>query len=235
MSALRFPFARGDASGAAGTSGGSFSGFDYIVSAIAENGYVVLDEALPPALTEKLFVYFTSLDRDSFREAGIGRDEDYRLNQFQRRDRIYWLRSDTAELQGYFAWVEQLRQCINRRLFLGLFDYECHYACYPEGGFYKKHVDAFRGRSNRRLSTILYLNPQWRPDDGGELALYREGDEQAFLQVLPEFGRMVIFLSEDFPHEVLKARRSRFSLTGWYRVNGTTNDVLDPPVMMIEG
>ena len=125
--------------------------------------------------------------------------------------------------------MEQLRLRLNRELFLGLFDYECHYAHYPKGAFYKKHVDAFKGESNRRLSTILYLNPQWQPQDGGELVIYDVDGTTELATVLPVFGSMVIFLSEEFPHEVLTARRSRYSLTGWFRVNATNSVNLDPP------
>lgn len=45
----------------------------------------------------------------------------------------------------------------------------------------------------------------------------------------PTFGTMVIFLSNEFPHEVLPPRCSRYSLTGWFRLNATTAVNLDPP------
>ncbi|MCW8195478.1 2OG-Fe(II) oxygenase [Proteobacteria bacterium 005FR1] len=214
-----------------GPSGGDSNIFEHIIEQIHDHGYVVLDGALADNLLNGLFLHFTTLDREAFKQAGIGRQQDFHLNDFTRRDQIHWLSPGAVEVQGYFDWIEQLRLYINRNLFLGLFDYECHYAHYPEGGFYKKHVDAFRGTSNRRLSTILYLNPQWQPGDGGELAMYRERENDPFLRIAPQYGRMVIFLSEVFPHEVLRANRARFSLTGWYRVNGSTAEVLDPPLI----
>jgi SM-20-related protein len=214
-----------------GPSDGDSDIFEHIVEQIHTQGFVVLDAALPDSLLDQLFIYFSTLDRGAFKKAGIGRQDDFQLNEFTRRDQIHWLSPGAPEVQGYFDWMEELRLCINRNLYLGLFDYECHYAHYPEGGFYRKHVDAFRGKSNRRLSTILYLNPHWQPGDGGELAMYRESEDAPFLTVAPQYGRMVIFLSEVFPHEVLRANRARFSLTGWYRINATTNEVLDPPLV----
>lgn len=214
-----------------GPSGGDSDVFEYIVDRIHAQGYLVLDDALPHQLSHQLFLHFTRLNREGFKQAGVGRQQDYKLNNFTRRDRIHWLNPGAPEVRGYFDWVEELRLCINRNLFLGLFDYECHYAYYAEGDFYRKHVDAFRGQSNRRLSTILYLNPQWQQGDGGELAMYAEGEEAPFLTIAPQFGRLVIFLSEIFPHEVLRANRARFSLTGWYRINATTEEVLDPPLI----
>jgi SM-20-related protein len=118
---------------------------------------------------------------------------------------------------------------LNSELFLGLFDYECHYAVYPEGSFYRKHVDAFKGRASRVLTTVLYLNPNWQPEYGGELLMYGEDDEVPFIKVSPAWGTMVMFLSEHFPHEVLPARATRYSLTGWFRVNANLGDNLDPP------
>lgn len=200
-----------------GPSDGGSDVFEYIAGEIGSKGYVVLDSPLPQDLLDQLFLEFTALDREAFKQAGVGRQQAHRLNDFLRRDHVYWLDSNLPQLQGYFDWMEQLRLCINRNLFLGLFDYECHYAYYPEGAFYKKHVDAFKGQSNRRLSTVLYLNPQWQQGDGGELALYREDTSTPFLTVSPRYGGMVVFLSEKFPHEVLRANCGRFSLTGWHR------------------
>ena len=74
------------------------------------------------------------------------------------------------------------------------------------GAFYKKHLDAFKGTNSRILSTVLYLNPGWLAGDGGELVLYHPVSDEVLEVVTPDFGKMVIFLSEEFPHEVLPAQ-----------------------------
>lgn len=204
--------------------------FQTIAHDLANQGYVVLDHPLPDHVLQSLLQRVTQLSWQEFKPAGIGRQDNYRLSANTRRDRIHWLSGPDEDTAAYFEWIEALRLAVNRELFLGLFDYECHFAWYPPGGYYKKHVDAFRGESNRRLSTILYLNANWLPGDGGELAMYQEEAENPFLVIQPEFGRMVIFLSEEFPHEVLEAHKPRFSLSGWYRVNGSTSNVPDPPL-----
>jgi SM-20-related protein len=126
-------------------------------------------------------------------------------------------------------WVEQLRVYLNRRLFLGLFSYEGHFAHYEPGAFYKRHVDAFRGESNRVLTTVFYLNWGWQAEDGGELLLYEENQTEAFARVIPRMGKLAVFLSEEFPHEVLPAKRDRYSIAGWYRVNSSSAERADPP------
>lgn len=203
--------------------------FTFIINALHKDGYIILNEAFPVAQLQALFLDIKDTDSDQFHDAGIGREQAHQLNQFVRRDRIFWLPQDHRPAQFYLGWIEQLRQCLNRELFLGLFDYECHYAHYRQGAFYKRHFDAFKGSSNRRLTTILYLNPAWQPQDGGELLLYANDNETLLETVLPGFGTMVIFLSEEFPHEVLPTNCSRYSLTGWFRINGSNSVNLDPP------
>jgi len=116
---------------------------------------------------------------------------------------------------------------MNQRLFLGLFDYESHYAHYPSGAFYKRHVDAFKGQSNRVLTTVMYLNPFWQTQDGGQLQIYDINDDNLITSVEPEMGTFVVFLSEQFPHEVLPSKRDRYSIAGWFRIQ----DPLQAPMI----
>jgi SM-20-related protein len=196
--------------------------FDYIAQALESPGYIVLPDVFPAALITDLLQHVRSLDESRLHPAGIGRDTAHQVNQLIRSDKILWLDEPVypSEL-AFLDWIEQLRLVLNRRLFLGLFDYECHYAYYPPGAFYKKHRDAFHGRSSRIVSTVLYLNPQWHEQDGGELLLYEEDKNDAIpvVRVLPHGGSLVLFLSEQFPHEVTPVRQPRYSIAGWFRVN----------------
>lgn len=203
--------------------------FRRIATALRKDGYIILDRIFATDMLQILFLDIKATGSSKFHAAGIGRDQRHQLNRFVRRDRISWLQAGHPPAQTYFQWTENLRKWLNKTLFLGLFDYESHYAHYPAGAFYKKHVDAFHGQSNRRLTTILYLNPDWQQHDGGELVMYNPESLEIIETILPVFGRMVLFLSEEFPHEVLPANRSRYSLTGWFRVNNTDGINLDPP------
>jgi SM-20-related protein len=114
--------------------------------------------------------------------------------------------------------MESLRQALNRDLFLGLEDFESHFALYPPGAFYVRHLDRFRDNDRRTVSTVLYLNEGWLPQHGGQLRMYlKDGVEH---DVQPVGGSLVVFLSGDVPHEVLPASRERLSLTGWFRRRG---------------
>ncbi|MBR9856679.1 MAG: proline hydroxylase [Gammaproteobacteria bacterium] len=151
--------------------------------------------------------------------AAIGRARLQQTNEQIRTDKTRWLEGDTPIQRGYQAQMADLQLQLNRQLFMGLKDYECHYALYQTGDFYKKHLDAFRGRGNRRLTTVLYLNDDWQAGDGGELLVYAARGKTVTHRVLPQAGTLVCFLSEDFPHEVLPARRDRLSIAGWFRID----------------
>ncbi|WP_230969138.1 2OG-Fe(II) oxygenase [Nitrogeniibacter aestuarii] len=203
--------------------------FRRIAEALTRDGYALVPDAIDLNLLQALRARIEHLGADDFVPAGIGRAQEQMKNEFVRRDEIHWLeRSDPTEAQ-WLAWVDALRDYLNRRLFLGLFSYEAHFAHYAPGAFYKRHVDAFRGEANRILSTVLYLNDGWQHADGGQLVLYPENGLEPLAKVDPVMGTLAVFLSEEFPHEVLPAARHRFSIAGWCRVNTSTADRVDPP------
>lgn len=190
----------------------------------------MIDRALPPALVDALFVRVCGLPDAALTPAGIGREGEHQVNRFVRGDQTRWLEPGQPVAAALLGWMERLRLGINRRLYLGLFDYEAHYARYAPGAFYRRHLDAFAGGgTNRVLSTVLYLNPAWGADDGGEMLLYADDGREVLERLAPVYGRLAVFLSERFPHEVLPTRRTRYSVAGWFRVNGSLGGQVDPP------
>ncbi|MAA62167.1 MAG: proline hydroxylase [Idiomarina sp.] len=188
----------------------------------------MIDDFLQPRRSQALYQYALQLPAQYWNLAGIGRQQNQTINTMVRNDRIYWLTSEEPRHKDYLSIMDELRHEFNRELFLGLFDYECHLAHYPKGAFYKKHLDAFKGRSNRVLTTVFYLNPEWQETDGGQLVIY--GDKGQVLEtVLPKQGRLVVFLSDRFVHEVQRSERDRFSITGWFRINASISGIIDPP------
>lgn len=200
--------------------------YDTIALDLAGQGWSVTPHFLPPAqiaaLAEELH---NRWDDGAFRAAGIGVGETLRVRPEVRNDRVHWLEEtpQTAAEAPYFAALEGLRLAINRQMFLGLFSFEGHMTLYPPGSFYRKHLDQFQGVAYRKISAILYLNPDWQTHDGGQLRIYLDapgdaGAEGEYLDVLPQGGTLVTFLSDRFHHEVLPTARERMSITGWYKV-----------------
>ncbi len=202
---------------------------DLVCHDLSERGFSVqpscLDLNLISALQEQVF----ALPHEEFNAAGVGRQKNFMRNDFIRSDEVCWIVGDTQAGAAWLQWTESLRLAINQRLFMGLFSFESHYARYRPGARYKRHLDAFRGSSNRVLSIVAYLNNDWLQQDGGELVLYRDQKDRVGLKVTPLAGTVVLFLSEIFPHEVLPASRDRYSVAGWYRINASSAAQLDPP------
>jgi SM-20-related protein len=159
-------------------------------------------------------------ERSELRPARVGTGATLRTDAALRGDEIAWLADSdpSAPVRVLRSRLEQLRGAINGRLFLGLFDLELHLTRYPPGTRYGRHLDRHAGSAERLVSSILYLNFDWQPDDGGELRLYLPADSgETHVDIAPRAGALVTFLSGDFAHEVLPARRPRLSVTGWFR------------------
>lgn len=188
-----------------------------VADELAEHGWAVVDQFLPTSEVQALAEDAREqLRSGKFRPAGVGARERHAVRQDVRRDSVLWLEPPgvCAAQQAVLARFEGLRAALNRELQLGLFDFECHYACYPPGTFYRRHLDRFAGDDRRTLSCVLYLNADWGENDGGELRLHLDNGSQ---DVVPLGGRLVAFLSQRFEHEVRPARRERLSLAGWFR------------------
>ena len=189
-----------------------------LIASIASHGLGVVDKWLSGQELQDISRAFDQWIKDKqFTPAKIGKAETQLLNSEIRGDEIWWFDplDPPPELSAILKRIDELRVQINRELFLGLKDWEAHLAIYPSGAFYKKHVDRHRDFSHRKLSLIIYLNEDWSPDLGGELVIYDKVDVEK-MRLNPIGGRLVVFLSEDFPHEVLPAKRERKSLTGWF-------------------
>ena len=158
--------------------------------------------------------------QQEFHAARIGSGDRLQTHAAIRGDSIAWI--DPSALSGaqtaYTALLEQLRLALNRVLFLGAFDLELHFAHYPIGAYYSKHLDRHARTQTRVVSCILYLNQDWNIEDGGQLRLYfPPGNAKPYVDISPHGGTLVTFLSGDFYHEVLPTQQPRLSITGWMR------------------
>jgi len=194
-----------------------------VVEQLADDGIAVVDDLLPQG--EIAALRAEGLKRDAaglLVAAGTGRGAARNVQVDIRGDRIGWLdeRDATPPERILLAVLEALRMAVNRELTLGLWRYEGHYALYPPGARYARHVDRFRDDDARELSVILYLNRDWHADEGGALRIGRRSGRAR--DVLPTGGTLVAFLAAEFEHEVLPATRSRLAISGWFRTREAT-------------
>ena len=195
---------------------------DHISQEIYSNSYVVVDNFVDESFRKALLKEQTDLlNQGQFKKAAVGKGDLKQVRAEIRSDEVLWMDPTAlSSLQAIF-WekIEELRQVLNRRCFLGLKSFEGHFARYPIGSFYKRHVDQFHAVPHRVVTVILYLNESWTEADGGQLRMYfpQEDGSERLEDVLPVGGRLVVFLSEEIPHEVMPTQKERMSITGWLR------------------
>ena len=189
--------------------------FNQIADDLAESGYAVSEGFLTSQEIDSIL----RLDEFEegllhFRKAGIGKQQEKQINESIRGDFIQWIDKVNASqpIKVYLDMVQSLIATLNQSLFLSLKDYEVHMTIYPAGSFYKRHLDQFKADDHRKLSIILYLNINWKKEQGGQLRMHLPSGSK---DIFPEAGRLVCFRSDTIEHEVLPASRDRLSLTGW--------------------
>jgi SM-20-related protein len=154
--------------------------------------------------------------RGDFDAARIGGAPSLQRREDIRGDSTCWITPPLwAAEQSLLEELERLRLQLNRESLLGLFELELHYAWYPPGTGYERHVDQPQGRMQRLVSLVLYLNEDWTPEAGGELRLFDAADGHR--DIAPVAGRLVCFLTPGREHAVLPTQRDRLSVSGWFR------------------
>ena len=189
--------------------------FRTAADALAGDGWCVLTELLTPAQTRALADECTALY--AARRLAPARVGATHTATELRGDHTQWFDPATTSppQRAFVARLDALRTALNRELMLGLVKCESHYAVYPPGARYARHLDRLRDSDARVVSAVFYLNEGWREADGGALRLYL--DDGSHRDILPHAGTLLLFLSARFEHEVLPARRERLSIACWMR------------------
>lgn len=185
-----------------------------IILSLVERGWYTSESFFGPQLCTSLMEELHTLP---LKESKIGKGNSEQFSPEIRNDSLYWLDENSGSLaqQEYLKEVNRLMLMLNRELFLGLKQFEGHFAKYTPNGFYKKHLDQFKGNKERLVTVINYLNT---PQSGGELRIYsRENPDIIEADVTPKMGRLVCFMSDQIYHEVLPTTSERYSITGWLR------------------
>jgi SM-20-related protein len=189
----------------------------HLADDLVEHGWSQQNIFLPAQLTLELAAECHLLAAGgALHAARVGRGTAQTIRTDIRGDQILWLKAgQSAACDRYLHIMENLRIALNRTLYLGLAEYESHFALYAPGASYQPHLDRFRDDDCRTVSVVIYLNHGWLPEQGGALRLHPQGERTQ--DIAPLGSRLVLFLSADMLHEVLPATRERLSLAGWFR------------------
>ncbi len=184
----------------------------HLIDSLASHGFYVWDDFLDKPHIQSIKESMP----DNLQDARIGRRNTLQGNKGVRGDLTLWLDPEMSDpIAQYMAKMEEIRQQLNNECYLGLRDFETHFCRYPNGSFYKKHIDNAREQNRRKITTVLYMNESWELGDGGELVMY-DGKDNELFKLEPLSGRMIFFMSEEFPHEVLPTEKARESIAGWF-------------------
>jgi len=197
--------------------------YETIINDLSNQKYSISDNFFSIEETEELRNYVINQNiNDGFHQAAIGNSQNEQVVKSVRGDKIKWIdeanKNEVEEV--FFAKVNDFITYLNQTCYMGIEESEFHYAMYPDGTFYQRHVDAFKNDDRRTLSMVFYLNEEdWQNDFGGQLTLYLENENgvEKELEVLPVAGRMAIFDSKTIPHEVKLVKQRRYSITGWLK------------------
>lgn len=192
--------------------------YEKVIEDLLDQQYSVVDDFFSSDEVEALrAILLAKYEEDEFKKSAIGNQFNENIIKTIRGDYISWI--DEKYLQRaeeiFFSKINHFTDYLNRTCFLGIQDHEFHYALYPKGTFYKRHLDTFQNDDSRKLSIVCYLNEEdWQPHYGGELVLYKEEGD---ISIYPLKGRVVIFESQIIEHEVKPVEQKRLSITGWLK------------------
>ncbi|KGP63006.1 hypothetical protein EP47_12825 [Legionella norrlandica] len=196
--------------------------YELIAQDICTQGYHIIDSFLEADHYHSLCDIAQIINqKDLFRSAKIGQNEQSQQNNTIRTDKIYWIDEDSPypSLQAYLQKLINLGNMLNQMVYLGLAEFETHFAIYQPGTFYKKHVDQFTNTKTRKISCVYYLNKTWQKKFGGELLLYNLKDE--LLLNIPPIGNRLVCFNSELPHEVSLTYQTRFSIAGWMKTRAS--------------
>jgi SM-20-related protein len=199
--------------------------YEKVIDDLMEQKYSIVDDFFTAGEVQGLRkALLLKYEEDQFKKSAIGNQSGEQVIAAVRGDFILWLDEQNAEgaERVFFNKIQDFAHYLNRTCFMGIVKQEFHYALYPEGTFYKRHLDTFQNDNSRKLSIVCYLNDEdWKPEYGGELTIYtNENGAEKAINIYPVKGRVVVFESQVLEHEVKPVKRDRLSITGWLKTRG---------------
>ena len=193
--------------------------FEALIQGLIDNEYGCCNDFIMPDTVSGLSTNIQKLsESDGLKPSGFGNKQDFKKDTGIRGDKINWIEGQSPnpfEIT-YLNKIEKFILYLNKTCFTAIKSFESHYSSYEKSSFYKRHVDQFKNEKGRKYSIVLYLNEDWKKEDGGLLSLYPKAGEQ--INISPLGGRMVLFRSDEMEHEVYPSfTRERNSIAGWLK------------------
>ena len=193
--------------------------FEELIQGLIDDQYGCCNDFILPSTVTGLSANIQSLMQlGKMKSSGVGNKIDFHEDKAIRGDKINWIedqRTNPFEVI-YLKKIAMFIKYLNKTCYTSIKGFESHYADYETASFYKRHVDQFKNENGRKYSIVLYLNEDWKVEDGGMLSLYPINRAQ--VDISPLGGRMVFFKSDEMEHEVHASfTRNRRSIAGWLK------------------
>ncbi|KAK5828354.1 hypothetical protein F5H01DRAFT_1642 [Linnemannia elongata] len=198
-------------------------------------GYTVLNNVLPLSTIQSVRQWATEMFKTGKMDKASGKhneeDDPFREGN-ARGDYTIWVSPGSKflevspELKECVDWFSgRLHEDLAKVVHLhGQAEYQLAYYP-PDSSHYERHRDSFptddkEDVDQRRVTAIVYFNPDWKQGNGGELRIFDKGmgdEEEKEINIAPLAARCVVFLSGVMDHAVMPAFEERIALTSWYR------------------
>lgn len=194
---------------------------DEQIAALRDDGYVVVDGFLAPALARQLRAEAAALAASKglpehkwvFGKATLRKPNIYEadLHDASTHDslpsfaELYFDDTLVATLDKQLPEMNLVRGPAGKSLKLQ------HNK--GSGGCFPLHYDNAGRPSRRAITCVVYLNPEWKQRDGGEITLQPFLGEEVVIP--PLMGRAVLFRSDRILHRVRPSVAERFCYTIW--------------------
>ncbi|KAF9581579.1 hypothetical protein BGW38_001353 [Lunasporangiospora selenospora] len=198
-------------------------------------GYTILNDVIDKKVIQEVREWATNMFQTGKMDKASGKhseEDDPFRDGTARGDYTIWVSPGSKFLEQCSAlntcvdWFSKsLHKDLERVVHLhGQAEYQLAYYP-PDSSHYERHRDSFptddrEDRDQRRVTAIVYFNPDWKQGDGGELRIFDKGfedEDEKQIDVPPMAARCVVFLSGVMDHAVLPAFNERVALTSWYR------------------
>ncbi|GAQ88896.1 N-acetylglucosaminyltransferase family protein [Klebsormidium nitens] len=191
------------------------------VDTLARSGYALVQGAVTKELvTAARSCADCALEGEMTAAKMGGGAETQWIDQHFRGDRRMWLKPAQVLQPGWESFQALTQMLLRLKQPLQEAGYDVsgpvsfQLACYPGGGAgYVRHRDRSPSSPHRTVTVLYYLNPEWTPNDGGQLRLFLK--DGASIDLPPMGGNVVLFES-GMEHEVLPAHAKRFAVTAWF-------------------
>ncbi|KAF8934310.1 hypothetical protein BGZ47_010426 [Haplosporangium gracile] len=198
-------------------------------------GYTILNNVLPLTTIQSVRQWATEMFKTGKMDKASGKhneeDDPFREGN-ARGDYTIWVSPGSKflevspELKECVDWFSgRLHEDLAKVVHLhGQAEYQLAYYP-PDSSHYERHRDSFptddkEDVDQRRVTAIVYFNPDWKQGNGGELRIFDKGmgdEEEKEIDIAPLAARCVVFLSGVMDHAVMPAFEERIALTSWYR------------------